>query len=100
MTQISQTALCNRLHTMERRLSRWLLMCRDRSESDTMGLTQEFLAVMLGANRTTVTTTAIELQNAGLISYKRGKMTVLDRAGLEDYTCECYGVIRNAYSQK
>jgi len=98
IVQISQTALCNRLHNTEMRLSRWLLMCHDRSNSDVMRLTQEFIAVMLGANRTTVTMTAIELQNAGFISYKRGTITMLDRKGLEEFTCPCYATISAAYA--
>ncbi len=73
IVQISQTALCNRLHTTEKRLSRWLLMCHDRAETDVMQLTQEMIAIMLGSNRTTVTMSAIELQNAGFITYSRGK---------------------------
>lgn len=97
LVQMSQTVLCNRLHTTENRLSRWLLMCRDRSESDVLRLTQEFISIMLGASRTTVTLTAIELQNLGLISYSRGIITIVDRAGLEAYTCSCYGIIRRAY---
>lgn len=100
MTQISQTALCNRVHSMEKRLSKWLLMCRDRTGSETLGLTQEFLGMMLGANRTTVTTTAQGLQDAGFISYKRGKIKIDDAAGLEGFTCDCYGVVRTAYDKK
>jgi CRP-like cAMP-binding protein len=96
--QISQTALCNRLHNTEMRLSRWLLMCHDRSTSDAMQLTQEFLALMLGANRTTVTMTASALQNAGFISYKRGTITMIDRKGLEEFTCPCYSTVRSAYA--
>ncbi len=98
IVQISQTALCNRLHTTELRLSRWLLMCHDRSQSNVMNLTQEFIAVMLGANRSTVTMTAIELQNAGLISYSRGIITMIDRPGLEAFTCPCYATIAAAYA--
>jgi len=98
IVQISQTALCNRLHNTEMRLSRWLLMCHDRSNSDVLRLTQEFIAVMLGANRTTVTMTAIELQNAGFISYKRGTITMLDRKGLEEFACPCYATISAAYA--
>jgi len=100
LVQVSQTALCNRVHTVEKRLSKWLLMSSDRTESNEMHLTQELLAMMLGANRTTVTRTAIVLQDAGFISYKRGKIVILDRPGLEDYTCECYEVIKAAYAQK
>jgi len=100
LVQVSQTALCNRLHSVEKRLSRWLLMSHDRSETDNLNLTQEFVALMLGSNRTTVTKTAIILQNAGLISYKRGKIVITNRPALEQYTCECYRVIRAAYTRK
>jgi Crp-like helix-turn-helix protein len=79
------------------RLSRWLLMVHDRSPSDVMYITQELIALMLGANRTTVTITAIALQNAGFISYKRGTITMIDREGLEAFTCRCYSAIRSAY---
>jgi len=99
IVQISQTALCNRLHITEKRLSRWLLMCRDRSDSNVLHLTQEFISIMLGANRTTVTMTAIELQNLGLIKYSRGLLTIVDRAGLEAFSCDCYATIRDAYSE-
>jgi CRP-like cAMP-binding protein len=99
MIQISQIALCNRLHTTDKRLSRWLLMCHDRAGSDILRLTQEFLAIMLGANRTTVTMTAIALQDTGFISYTRGKITIHDRPGLEAFTCDCYRVIRTAYEK-
>jgi CRP-like cAMP-binding protein len=98
IVQISQTALCNRLHTTEKRLSRWLLMSHDRAESDVLNLTQEFISVMLGSNRTTVTMTAIELQNQGFISYSRGKITIVDRSGLEGFACPCYKIIRTAYA--
>lgn len=91
MTQVSQTADCNRLHLIEQRLARWLLLSHDRAASDTLMLTQEFLAVMLGGNRPSVTVAATNLQAAGFISYKRGKITILDREGLDDFTCECYG---------
>ena len=97
IVQISQTALCNRLHTTEKRLSRWLLMCHDRHDSNVLNITQEFLAVMLGTTRTSVSITANELQNSGFISYSRGVITILDRKGLEEYTCPCYNVIRQAY---
>jgi CRP-like cAMP-binding protein len=95
--QVSQTVLCNRIHSVEQRLSRWLLMCHDRSESDLIQVTQEFLAIMLGSSRTSVTLTAIELQKNGFISYERGKITIRDRGGLEEFTCSCYEVIRDAY---
>jgi CRP-like cAMP-binding protein len=99
MIQISQTALCNRLHTVEERLSRWLLMCRDRSGTDKLQLTQEFLAIMLGANRATVTLAAIALQSAGYIKYSRGQITISNRQGLEDYTCECYSIVKTEYDR-
>jgi CRP-like cAMP-binding protein len=97
IVQFSHTALCNRLHSTEMRLSRWLLMCHDRTTSDVLHLTQEFIALMLGANRTTVTMTAIALQNAGFISYTRGTITMLDREGLRAFTCPCYSSITAAY---
>jgi CRP-like cAMP-binding protein len=99
IVQISHTALCNRLHNTEMRLSRWLLMCHDRSSSDVMQLTQEFIALMLGSNRTTVTMTAIALQNAGFISYTRGTIKMIDRKGLEAFTCPRYSSITSAYGQ-
>ncbi len=100
ITQVSQTALCNRLHPIEKRLSRWLLMCQDRTERKTLHLTQEFIANMLGANRTTVAIAAAELQNAGLIRYSRGNLTIRDRDALEAYSCECYRVIKEVYEKK
>jgi CRP-like cAMP-binding protein len=92
--QISQTALCNRLHSIEQRLTRWLLLCHDRSDSDTLPLTQEFLSIMLGSNRPTVTQTALILQAAGLIKYSRGKITIIDRQAIEDFACDCYLVVK------
>lgn len=100
IVQVSQTALCNRLHTTEKRLSRWLLMCHDRSETDVVNLTQEFMAVMLGSSRATVTLTAIELQNRGFISYTRGVLRIADREGLAEFACPCYKIIRKAYDMK
>jgi CRP-like cAMP-binding protein len=97
MTQISQTALCNRLHVIEQRLARWLLLSHDRAEADELTLTQDFLSVMLGVNRPTVTTSAIILQGAGFIKYMRGHITILDREGLEDFACECYETVQEAY---
>ena|SRR5436190_5778390 len=97
--QISQTALCNRLHTTEKRLSRWLLMCHDRHDTNVLNITQEFLAVMLGTTRTSVSITANELQDEGFISYSRGVITIVDRKGLEEFACPCYTVIRQAYSK-
>jgi CRP-like cAMP-binding protein len=86
----AQTAACNRLHSIERRLARWLLMARDRLQSDRLQLTHEFLASMLGAHRGGVTQVAGELQRSGLIGYHRGRIDILDRAGLEAIACECY----------
>jgi len=100
MTQISQTALCNRLHTIEERLSRWLLMCRDRSESDDLPLTQEFLSIMLGANRPSITIAAINLQSAGLIKYSRGHIKILNREELKEFSCDCYRKVVQEYARK
>jgi CRP-like cAMP-binding protein len=88
--QISRAAACNRLHLNEERLSRWLLMAHDRVGTDTFAITHEFLARMLGSRRATVTLSAEILQAAGLIRYHRGHVTIIDRAGLEAATCECY----------
>jgi CRP-like cAMP-binding protein len=93
--QISQTALCNRLHNVEERISRWLLLCHDRANSDVMPITQEFLADMLGSGRPTVTVTAKKLQRRRMIEYHRGNVRILDRKGLERTACECYGIVRN-----
>jgi len=93
--QISQAAACNRLHSSEERLSRWLLMSHDRVGADDFMITQEFLGQMLGARRSTVSVSAGILQRAGLIRYVRGHVTIVDRAGLEAVACECYAVIRN-----
>jgi CRP-like cAMP-binding protein len=95
---IGQLAGCNRLHEAEERLARWLLMVRDRIEKDTFCVTQEFLAVMLGARRTTVTAAAGELQRKGLIHYSRGRIHVSDPVGLENVACECYATVRELYS--
>jgi len=92
--QISQAAACNRLHSNEERLSRWLLMSHDRVGSDEFHITHEFLGQTLGARRATVTLSMGVLQAAGLIRYRRGMVTILDRAGLEEVSCECYAVIR------
>jgi CRP-like cAMP-binding protein len=90
MKQVGQTAACNRIHTVEERLSRWLLMCRDRMDSDELPLTQEFISNMLGTRRASVGTAAMGLQTDGLISYSRGNIRILDRVGLEEVACECY----------
>ncbi len=95
---LSQLATCNRLHNAEERLARWLLMVDDRIQSDTIDLTQEFLAQMLGAQRTTITMVAGTLQRAGLIEYKRGALQILNRRELEAASCNCYGVTKKLYS--
>jgi CRP-like cAMP-binding protein len=97
ITQLSQSAVCNRFHTTEERLCRWLLISRDRVRSDTLSLTQETISQMLGTPRTGVTMTAGVLQTNGLISYSRGKIKIVDRRGLEDAACECYGVVRREF---
>jgi CRP-like cAMP-binding protein len=94
MMMVQQSAGCNALHTLETRLCRWLLQTRDRNDSDNLPLTQEFLAQMLGVRRTTLTLVARELQSAGLIKYSRGKIEILDRAGLEATACECYKTVQ------
>lgn len=94
-----QTAACNSVHLVEERCARWLLMSRDRSHGDTVVVTQAYLADMLGVCRSTVTLAAGVLQKAGLIRYRRGAITVLDSAGLEAASCECYRVIRDHYAR-
>jgi len=93
MRQVSQTAACNAAHTAEERLSRWLLMCQDRVESDELNLTQEFIAEMLATRRATVNVAATNLQSAGLIRYNRGNIRIVDRQGLEAFSCECYAAL-------
>jgi CRP-like cAMP-binding protein len=95
LRQVAQTAACNASHTIEERLSRWLLMCHDRVASDQINLTQEFIAQMLGTRRATVNVGAINLQSAELIKYNRGRIQILDRPGLEGFACECYEAVRN-----
>jgi CRP-like cAMP-binding protein len=92
--QISQTAACNGRHGLEQRLARWLLMAHDRVKDDELPLTQEFLAMMLGVHRPSITVTAGILQRAGLIRYASGRITILDRPSLEASSCECYGAVR------
>ena len=94
---LGQLAACNRLHEAEERLARWFLMVRDRIERDTFYLTQEFLAVMLGSRRTTVTAAAGALQRKGLIRYSRGRIHIVDPAGLEKEACECYATVREIH---
>lgn len=97
--QISQTAACNRVHSLDERLARWLLMTQDRMQSDRLELTQEFLATMLGAERSGVTLAAITLQDAEVIKYSRGKITILNRAGLERVSCECYERVKVLFDE-
>ncbi len=94
-----QSVACNALHAVEARFCRWLLSCHDRLDTNTVSLTQEFLADMLGVQRTTVTAVAGSLQAKGLIRYRRGVVDILDRAGLEAMTCECYGAVRRGYER-
>jgi CRP-like cAMP-binding protein len=100
LVQVSQTAACNRLHDIEQRCARWLLMTHDRVErAPRFALTQEFLAIMLGVRRASVSEAAGALQARGLIEYSWGKIAVLDRAGLEAAACECYGVVRDHFAR-
>jgi CRP-like cAMP-binding protein len=94
MTQMAQTAVCNRHHSLEQQLCRWLLLTLDRLPTQELTMTQELVAGMLGVRREGVTEAAGKLQRAGLISYRRGHISVLDRKGLEAQTCECYGVVK------
>jgi CRP-like cAMP-binding protein len=96
LTQITQSAVCNRFHTSDKRLARWLLIANDLVKSNTFHLTHEFIAHMLGTPRTGVTMAAGALQRDDLIRYSRGKITIRDREGLENASCECYEVIRGA----
>lgn len=97
--QVAQTAACNTFHLLEQRCCRWLLMLQDRMQTSDLPLTQEFLAMMLGVRRAGVTDAANALKRAGLIKYKRGHVTILDRAGLEKRSCECYGVTKREFDQ-
>jgi len=99
ITQMSQTAVCNRHHALDQQLCRWLLLSLDRLDGNEVIMTQELIANMLGVRREGVTEAAMKLQKAGLISYVRGHITVLDRAGLERRTCECYAVVRKEYDR-
>jgi len=95
ITQMSQTAVCNRLHEIEQQLCRWLLLSHDRLDSDELVMTQELIANMLGVRREGVTAAAGRLQEQGLISYVRGRILILDRGGLEATVCECYKVVKD-----
>ena len=97
--QVAQSAACNTIHLLEQRCCRWLLMTQDRMQSCDFPLTQEFLAMMLGVRRAGVSDAASALKRAGLINYSRGFVTVLDRAGLEKRTCECYGVTKREFDR-
>jgi CRP-like cAMP-binding protein len=95
LEQARVTAACNLSHSVEARFSRWLLQCRDRAESDTVPLNQEFLSEMLGVRRTSVTEVAIKMQEAGAISFSRGIMRIVDQRKLKDISCECYETLRS-----
>lgn len=98
IAEITQSALCHRFHTVEEALGRWLLMAQDRLHTDSLNLTQEIISHALGVPRTGVTMAARSLQGHGLIRYSRGKITIVDRAGLEAYSCECFRIIRDELS--
>jgi CRP-like cAMP-binding protein len=98
-TQVSQNAACNQLHAINTRCARWLLTTHDRVMGDTYALTQEYLAMMLGVTRPSVSAAAATLQKAGLIRYSRGVITILDRVGLEGASCECYRIIEDEFSR-
>lgn len=99
MTQVSQTAVCNRHHAVEQQLCRWLLLTVDRLPSDELVMTQEQIANMLGVRREGITEAAGHLQKAGCISYRRGHITILDRSSLESRACECYGVVKKEHDR-
>ena len=99
LTQMAQTAVCNRHHSLDQQLCRWLLLSLDRLIGNELVMTQELIANMLGVRREGVTEAAGNLQNAGLIKYSRGHITVLDRVGLEARTCECYGVVKREFDR-
>jgi CRP-like cAMP-binding protein len=99
ITQMAQTAVCNRHHSLDQQLCRWLLLSLDRLEGIHLVMTQELIANMLGVRREGVTEAALKLQHAGLIQYARGRITVLDRAGLQKRSCECYAVVKREYDR-
>jgi CRP-like cAMP-binding protein len=99
LTQMAQTAVCNRHHSLDQQLCRWLLLSLDRLQGAELVMTQELIANMLGVRREGVTEAALKLQRAGLICYGRGRITVLDRRGLEIRTCECYAVVKREYDR-
>ncbi len=97
LSQVMQSVACNALHSVEERMCRWLLMMHDRAESEMLTYTQEFLAQILGVNRTSATLAAQSLQSRGLIRYRRGRIQIQDRAGMEHAACECYAVVRTRF---
>lgn len=99
ITQMAQTAVCNRHHSLDQQLCRWLLLSLDRLQGNQLVMTQELIANMLGVRREGVTEAALKLQKAALISYARGRISVLDRPGLEARTCECYSVVKREYDR-
>lgn len=99
VTQISQSTACNRLHSAEQRLARWLLICRDRIGRDDLRITHGVMAMMLGVRRATVTEAAGALQRERLIRYRRGVVSIVDRPGLEAASCECYGIVRREFDR-
>ncbi len=99
MAQVSQSVACNGLHRLEQRCCRWLLMTRDRVGSDDLRLTHDFLAIMLGARRASVTEVLKPLQQSGLVHSHRGRISILDRSSLEERSCECYQVVKDEYDR-
>ncbi|AJK49980.1 Crp/Fnr family transcriptional regulator [Burkholderia plantarii] len=99
LTQVAQNSLCNRRHHIVRQVSGWLLLTQDRLQADELVVTQQLIASMLGVRREGVTEATGKLQDAGLIAQRRGRITILDRAGLEDSACECYGIVRREFQR-
>src|SRR6188472_1839901 len=99
ITQMAQTAVCNRHHSVDQQLCRWLLLSLDRLTTNELSMTQELIANMLGVRREGVTEGAVKLQKAGLIRYSRGRISILDRAGLEQRSCECYQVVKKEFDR-
>jgi CRP-like cAMP-binding protein len=97
LSQVQQTVACNAMHTTEERMCRWLLMMHDRAEGESLPYTHEFLSHILGANRKSITLAAQSMQSAGLISYRRGTIQVLDRIALENASCECYAIVKDRF---
>lgn len=98
-TQVAQTAACNRVHSIEQRLARWLLLTHDRASGDDLELTQEFISRLLGVRRAGVSVAANEFKQSGLIEYRRGNVVVVDREGLERQSCECYEIVKREYDR-